>query len=175
MFRRETAFCTITSDENVDLVLAQETSVESQQQQGTMTKLRFSPGSLVYVAGLLLVAAGCGSRGSLPLAPVHGTVSCRGKPLDRGTVVFLPEPGTPGPPAVGYIQPDGSYQLSTLGRNGASIGWHRVLVHLRRQPTKAEERQMGVVLESLIPEKTPARRPGRPLRFEVKAGTNEHT
>ena len=138
-----------------------------------MSGLRFLVGNRVYFAGLFLLASGgCGARGLLTLAPVHGTVAYRGKALDRGTVVFLPEPGTPGPPAVGHIRPDGSFQLGTLGQDGASIGRHRVLVHLRRQLTKAEERQMGVVPESLIPEKY-SRDDQSPLRFEVKAGANE--
>jgi hypothetical protein len=121
---------------------------------------------------VLLPICGCGIRDRLSTSPVHGTVTYRGKPLERGTVVFLPEPGTPGPPAVSHVRADGSYQLSTLGQDGASIGRHRVLVHLRRQPTKAEERQMGVVLESLIPEKY-SRDDQSPLRLEVKAGANE--
>ena len=94
--------------------------------------------------------------------------------MARGRVVFLPEPGTPGPPAVGDIQRDGSFQVNTLGRDGASIGRHRVLVHLRRLPTKAEEHRTDVVYESLIPEKY-SRDAESPMRFEVKPGPNEYS
>lgn len=119
---------------------------------------------------VLLSVCGCGARDKLTMAPVHGTVTYRGKLLDRGKVVFLPEQG---PPAVGHIQPDGSYKLTTARNTGALVGRHRVLVHLRRLLTKAEERQMGVMPESIIPEKY-SRDDLSPLRFDVKPGMNEY-
>ena len=106
------------------------------------------------------------------MAPVRGTVTYRGKPLERGRVTFTPEQGTPGPQAVGNIRPDGSFRMKTVGREGASIGWHHVTVHLRRELTPEEEREM-VRPESLIPERY-SRFSESPLRFRVEAGDNEY-
>lgn len=79
----------------------------------------------VLALAWLTLAAGCGS-GQMPVAPVQGKVLYRGKPLEFGSVIFQPQAG---PAASGPIQPDGSFRLSTYGRDdGAVIGKHRVLV-----------------------------------------------
>jgi hypothetical protein len=72
---------------------------------------------------------GCG-RSSDPLAPVHGQVFYRGKPLVGGTIVFTPDPqrGGHGPQAWAEIDPEGNYHLQTTGRNGATPGWHCVTI-----------------------------------------------
>lgn len=75
---------------------------------------------------LLIACAGCGRSDRRPTAPVEGKVLYRGQPLKFGAVTFQPEAG---PPAVGQIQPDGTFRLSTYGQNdGAIIGKHRVSV-----------------------------------------------
>ena len=128
---------------------------------------------MLFYAVLLALFGGCGS-GDLPLAPVHGTVTYQGKPLDHGLVVFIPEQGTPGPQAVGTIQSDGSFRVNTLQRDGAAVGRHRVLVHCRRPARREEQGPKGVPpSESLIPRKYSAEADS-PLRFEVKEGRNEY-
>jgi hypothetical protein len=132
----------------------------------------FQRAALLHAA-LLAVLGGC-SSGDLPLAPVHGTVTYQGKPLDHGLVVFIPERGTPGPQAVGTIQPDGTFRINTLQRDGAAVGRHRVLVHCRRQARREELGPAGVPpSEALIPGKYSAEADS-PLRFEVKEGPNEY-
>lgn len=72
-----------------------------------------------YAAALLLLAltAGCGRPAGPPTYPVSGTVSYRGEPLSRGTVLFIPEEG----PAAGTaIAADGSFSLHAVA------GKHRV-------------------------------------------------
>jgi len=122
-------------------------------------------------AALLAALAGCGSDG-LPLARVHGTVSYQGKPLEHGKVVFFPEAGTPGPQAVGTIQSDGTFRMQTIGRDGAAVGRHRVLVHCR-QPLPPESQRQMLARESLIPRRYSVLEES-PLRFEVKDGDNEY-
>ena len=59
-------------------------------------------------------------------APVQGTVIYNGKPLPYGTVSFQPEAGLP---AIGTIQSDGSFTLTTYSTgDGAIIGSHKVAV-----------------------------------------------
>jgi len=128
------------------------------------------------IAVVLVVAAGCGASDPLGLAPVAGTVTYDGRPLDHGKVVFFPEAGTPGPQAVGTIEPDGTFQMQTIGRDGAAVGRHRVLVHCRRpfRPEEQRQQRQMPVRESLIPEKYSVLEES-PLRFEVKEGDNEYS
>lgn len=115
---------------------------------------------------------GCGSRDyrdSLPLVPVHGTVIYKGKPISSGQVVFLPEKDTVGVTTTGLVGNDGAYKMETSGREGAMLGWNRVVVRpyaqASRKPTGAQPTR--------IPEKyTWADQ--TPLRFEVRADKNEY-
>jgi hypothetical protein len=55
-----------------------------------------------------------------------GVVSLDGKPLESGSVLFMP---TRGRAAIGIIQPDGTYSLTTYHDNdGAIVGSHTVTV-----------------------------------------------
>ena len=119
---------------------------------------------------VLLLALGCGQKGGLPLASVEGTVAYQGKLLDHGKVVFTPQASTPGPPAVGKIQPDGSFVMRTTGRDGAAVGAHKVTVHCRRELTPEEIRNRSLVTpESLIPDKY-WKQEESPLTFMVADG-----
>lgn len=84
---------------------------------------------LSFRLGVILLAAlalaGCGGD-RLPTAPVQGKVLYRGRPLEFGAVTFQPAAG---PPATGAIQSDGTFRLSTYGRNdGAILGTHKVAI-----------------------------------------------
>jgi hypothetical protein len=120
----------------------------------------------------IVLLAGCGKRSDLPLAFVAGTVTCHGKPLDHGQVVFTPQGGTRGPQAVGRIIADGSFRMETAGCVGAAIGKHLVTVHCRRQVTP-QERARLVIGESLVPNKYWKENEST-LRFEVKEGKNDY-
>ncbi len=71
---------------------------------------------------------GCGQT-PYPVAPVRGKVTIDGKPLSGGRIVFAPiaqsDSIDSGKWAVGTIQSDGSFELSTYGANdGAVVGEH---------------------------------------------------
>lgn len=77
------------------------------------------------LAGLL---SGC-ENSDFDVAKTTGKVVCEGEPITLGTVTFTPvgEGDLLGKPAVGNVQPDGRFVLSTYGDgDGAVIGKHRV-------------------------------------------------
>jgi hypothetical protein len=78
----------------------------------------------VVVCLLAIALAGCG--GGPRMAKVTGRVTVAGQPLTTGTIMFHPESG---PTAVGGINADGTYTLSTLKPgDGAVVGAHRVTI-----------------------------------------------
>ena len=83
----------------------------------------------VGLALLALSWSGCESR--TPTGKVSGKVSLQGQPVTGGSVTFVPiaQSGTTaGRPAIGPIQPDGTFTLSTYAQgDGAIIGRHRVM------------------------------------------------
>ena len=83
------------------------------------------------------------------MAPVEGAVTIDGKPLERGTVQFVPDRDreTVGPPAVGAISSDGRYELTTAGVRGALVGAHRVRIVARAEPSNPNQSNPS----SLIP------------------------
>ncbi|MBN2024036.1 MAG: hypothetical protein JW809_14725 [Pirellulales bacterium] len=84
-----------------------------------------------------LLVAGCDRGPKLPpMANVSGTVTLDGKPVPTGTVQFIPDrdKGTPvGPPAVGYIDENGRFTLTTAGKPGALVGWHKIRVRAQKE------------------------------------------
>jgi len=100
----------------------------------------------------LVVAGGC--RKGMPTVPVSGKVTYKGQPLKFGSVLFQPEVG---PTARGAIQPDGTFTLSTDGKDGAVVGKHRVEIKCATTqdpsappPNRNTEQPAG---KSLIPER----------------------
>jgi hypothetical protein len=85
-------------------------------------------------AGLLLAGllAACGCSGPTEqFVPVAGTVKVNSVPLTVGSVSFRPDPdrgNTSQHHPTGPIAADGSFELSTLGRKGAPVGWYKVLI-----------------------------------------------
>lgn len=77
------------------------------------------------LCGLAFAAAvGC-DEGPL-VVPVSGKVVYNGKPLEFGSVTFQPPRGQP---AIGDIQHDGTFTLSTYRPNdGAVVGTHKVRI-----------------------------------------------
>jgi hypothetical protein len=65
----------------------------------------------------------------MTLGRVQGKVTCKGEPVRKGTVFFVPDAskGTDGPPAMASIKEDGTYILSTdEGGDGALVGHHKI-------------------------------------------------
>jgi hypothetical protein len=68
--------------------------------------------------------AGCGDSYELETAPVNGAVTLDGKSLYKGTVIFTTSRGRT---SSGEIQSDGTFQLSTYGKNdGAIVGENQI-------------------------------------------------
>lgn len=109
------------------------------------------------VASVIAVVAlswsvGCGSSDSI--APLSGSVTYKGAPLEFGSVTFQPAAG--GPLARAQIQTDGTFELTTDGRPGAPVGMNnvRVTCFANQKPGAVQnsggEASLG---KSLIPER----------------------
>jgi hypothetical protein len=90
------------------------------------------------VSLLAVVGSGCGKQ-TFQVAPTTGVCNCDGEPMSAGLIILNPirDPevnGTKaqiGKPAVGVIQPDGTFVMSTYGKeDGAVIGKHSVYLNL---------------------------------------------
>ena len=96
-----------------------------------MSAARFRLAALIAAAPLL---AGCGPQlEEFPVAPVTGTVTCNGEPLEGGRIQFSPvragEEVEAGKPAQAVIEVTGTFVLSTYARgDGAVVGKHTVSV-----------------------------------------------
>ena len=101
-------------------------------------------GRRLVAATLAVGALGCGGGSDLPLAEVRGVVTYKGKPLEKGDVVFAPQEGTPGPQATGEIASDGSYRLMTNDDYGAAIGTHKVTVASRAEQSEADYKSLKI-------------------------------
>jgi len=93
----------------------------------------------VFVAGLVLVVAGCGGGDTAPalsLVPVSGKVTMKdGTPLTEGIVHLWPQVESetavyPG----GSIGADGNYELMTDGKKGAPLGKYKITVSTKTPP-----------------------------------------
>lgn len=98
-----------------------------------MARLRIGP--VAALASWLAVSTGCGS--GLNLAPVSGTVTYKGNPIAKATVVFHPtEKGARS--AMGETDERGHYTLWTVSPgDGAVVGKYQVTITLRGAPEKA--------------------------------------
>ena len=85
---------------------------------------------LVFCAGAPSAVPGCAPRAGT-LVPVSGAVAVEGKPLTIGWVTFYPDEAGGNKSSHlpwAEIKPDGTYELSTNGKPGASAGWYKVVV-----------------------------------------------
>lgn len=133
-----------------------------------MITIRLRSHTLVtFVLGaIVLVTVGC--SGEAEFAPVRGRVFYRDKPLTSGVVMFQPPKG---PPASGTIQPDGTFELKTIGTEvGARIGTNRVRIS-SRETWSGDKSEIG--LGRLITPKRYDDITTSNLTAEVKAG--EHS
>jgi hypothetical protein len=84
--------------------------------------------TVAATAGLFIgVISGCSESVERPKTfPIGGKVTYKGQPVPKGTVTFQPDQGSP---AVGELQSDGSYKLSTFSPgDGALPGHHKVFI-----------------------------------------------
>ena len=92
----------------------------------------FSLPSLCYCAVGLLLLVGCG-RSTPSTVPVHGRITCQGKPLATGVISFVPQKldeGMPRRTGSGRMNPDGTFRVSTFRQNdGLLPGAYQVAIN----------------------------------------------
>jgi hypothetical protein len=111
---------------------------------------------------LLLPLAGCGADpGVGPVFPVTGKITINDQPLKAATAIVVFKPDTskkntsPIEPS-GTVDDQGVYSLVTKGRQGASLGWYKVVVvaHDGKQfADMTKTRHQRPVVGSLLPAK----------------------
>jgi hypothetical protein len=96
-------------------------------------------------------------------------VTYKGKPVPTGTVMFVPEKG---PAATGEIGKDGTYSLSTYGKNdGAVLGKHKIAVTALADMSGRMPEDRNPLPPPIVPEKyLDQDRSG--LTAEIKEGPN---
>lgn len=137
------------------------TTIERPQAMPILTMFRViqwplippSPLGYLYFLSLLVLAIGSGCQRGPEIVPVEGVVKFEGQPLRYGTVHFQPLKGQP---AIGHIQPDGSFRMTTFKLNdGATVGMNKVKITAFQSqdpsnPPAVGEQSLG---KSMIPER----------------------
>lgn len=86
---------------------------------------------------------GCGRKQDAPV-PVHGKVLLDGQPLTKGGIATTT---TNGRGAMGRIQPDGTFKLTTLDEgDGARVGTHKVAIAVYEGEATGPEGDHGKLL-----------------------------
>jgi hypothetical protein len=111
--------------------------------------------------------AGC-SRSSQE-SQVSGSVSLDGKQIGPGIIVFAPEGS--GTPAIGPIDDDGDYSVSTSHEVGLSAGKYKVGVSIREVPANVKRGDRLPPGKLLIPEKYEDSATSG-LEYDVAPGSN---
>jgi hypothetical protein len=118
--------------------------------KGNSPQWRLAAAALV---GIVAASVGCESRSNL--APLSGSVTYNGEPLEFGSVTLQPSSG--GSISRAQIQPDGTFTMTTDGREGAIIGTNRVRVTCFSSQKPGSSANAGggeaSLGDSLIPEK----------------------
>lgn len=124
--------------------------------------------SFLLLSVFALAVSGCGPSKDVPAtAPVEGTVTYQGEPVESGTVTFFPEGGER--PASGLLGANGEFTLTTYEKgDGAVLGTHKVVVVSMKDSATVGT---GTSMDSAIPLKysTPDT---TPLSYEVEEGQN---
>jgi hypothetical protein len=93
---------------------------------------------LLCVGGVVAVLENRSKLGAV--VPVSGKVTVEEEPLEEGTITFIPDPGKGNTSvffATGVVE-NGTYQVSTEGKDGVPPGWYKVIVYdttLAKLPT----------------------------------------
>jgi hypothetical protein len=112
-------------------------------------------------------AAGCNR--STQESQVSGNVSLDGKEIGPGIIVFAPVNN--GTPAIGPIDDDGNYSMSTSHEDGLSSGKYKVGVSVREVPANVKRGEMTPPGKLLIPQKYEDSATSG-LEYDVAPGSN---
>jgi hypothetical protein len=119
---------------------------------------------------LMLSCIGCNVR-SENRATIGGEVKLDGRPIERGSIQFLPMQGVAGSIANGEIV-QGRYQMS--GKTGPAIGWNRVEINAARKTGRMVPKpypKRGAT-EEAVEAVAPSYNSASTLKFEVQPGEN---
>ncbi|MBW3543857.1 MAG: hypothetical protein KY476_26715 [Planctomycetes bacterium] len=92
---------------------------------------RTFPRSSVTALILLALGGGCGGGSEIERVSVNGKVTVDGRPLPKGSIVFVPVEGTQGPKAAGEVV-DGVYELPES--EGPVVGKLRLEIRSAQDP-----------------------------------------
>ena len=122
-------------------------------------------------ASAFVLLAGCEPVSDTPpTAPVQGTVTYQGKPVESGTVTFFPAGGER--PGGGILESGGKFTLTTFKKgDGAVVGTHKVTVDSLVDDGGVDV-SAGGEMKSNIPLKY-SDRDQTPLSYDVKEGDNQ--
>jgi hypothetical protein len=123
--------------------------------------------SVACVPAVVLLL-GCSNPNDQNTAIVRGKITYNGNPVTKGNVTFYPD--VMGPAAMGMINPDGTYSLSTYATgDGAVVGTHKVAVVSKEEQTNFEANAPPTDGKWLVPAKYFLEATSG-LTAEVKAG-----
>ncbi len=126
------------------------------------------PQGMCCLALLCVSLGGCGSR-DMKVAPVSGTVTLDGNPLEQASVLFQPAGG--GRPSFGVTDEDGRYTLNyNMHEGGAEVGECTVSISTRLQAGGDGENYEDD--SKVLPERVPAKYAKEPIVVTVEPKTN---
>lgn len=124
----------------------------------------------LFVVFVLAVPAISGCSGGSLGSNVSGVVTLDGNPIGPGVAIFAPVGGKENP-AIGAIQPDGTYFLKTSQERGLRPGTYHVALQIHEVPTDLAPGQRDTrPTKSRIPQKYTAVESSG-LEFEVEPGS----
>ena len=136
-----------------------------------MKSCRCLRGLTCLLPGLIIMVVGC-SADATNRGAISGHVTLDGKPVEQGSILFLPIDGTVGVVTGGEIK-DGQYELPAA--KGPAIGRNRVEIHAMRKTGKMVPKGLGGT-GGLVEEQAEAVAPRfnaqSTLTVDVKVGEN---
>jgi hypothetical protein len=126
---------------------------------------------LISSALCILCLLGCADSGP-PTAEVSGTVRLDGRPIEEGSIQFIPVESSRGPSSGGVIQ-DGKYHIPR--KNGVIVGTNRVeLRAFKNAGTKIQDPTAppGVRTEARVQAFPPEFNDRSTVVQEIRAGSN---
>lgn len=107
-------------------------------------------------------------------ASVKGSVTLDGKPMQSGSVTFVPKQGTDGGGSSGIIGKDGTFELVGPKGQGVPIGEYTILVHCPQEGSGPDtgENPSADVPPCTVPRKYTLET-SSDITNNVKEGTNE--
>jgi hypothetical protein len=117
---------------------------------------------------LCVLSGGCGKE--MKVAPVSGTVTLDGAPLDRASVMFLPAAG--GRPSFGVTDEQGRFTLDySMDQMGAEVGQCDVKISTKMQAADDADDE-GKFAPERVPKRYLGDKPQEPIIVTVEPKDN---